>query len=98
MQWNKDDGFTSSFQKLIILHLPRFEELSLSQFKLYIETLKKITQFFVCRNCQKTILIQSASGNFLNILHMLRVYTGLRKLSKTNVYDLDLKILIHLYW
>ena len=37
MQWSKYDGSTSSFQKLIIPRLPRFEKLALSQFQLYIE-------------------------------------------------------------
>ena len=56
MQWIKDDGFTSSSQKLIIPRLPCFEKLALSQFQLYIET-ETITQFLVCHTCKKTILI-----------------------------------------
>ena len=59
MQWIKDEGSTSSFQKLIIPRLPRFEKLELSQFRLYIET-ETITQCFVCFNFQKTILVLSA--------------------------------------
>ena len=38
MQWSRDDGSTSSFRKLIIPHLPCFDKLSLSEFRLYIET------------------------------------------------------------
>ena len=38
IQWNKDDGYTSSFRTLIIPHLPCFEKLSLSKFRVYIET------------------------------------------------------------
>ena len=51
-----------------------------------------MTQCFVCCNCQNIILIQSSEGKetFL-YLHMLRIHTSLRKLSKTNVYDLHLK-------
>ena len=33
MQWIEDDGSNSSFQKLIITRLPRFEKLALSKFK-----------------------------------------------------------------
>ena len=61
MQWSKDDGSTSSFKTLIIPRLPRFEKLALSQLKLYIET-QTMTQFFVCRHFQKTILIRSDEG------------------------------------
>ena len=46
MQWSKDDGSTSSFQKFIVIRLPCFEKLSLSQFKVYIET-ETMTHFFV---------------------------------------------------
>ena len=49
MQWIKDNGSTSSFRKLIIPRLPRFEKLDLSQFQLYIET-ETTTQCFVCCN------------------------------------------------
>ena len=87
MQWSKDDGSTSSFRKLTIPRLPPFEKLALSQFKLCIET-KRMTQCFVRCNCQKTILIWYADDkeDIFCILHMLRVHTGLQKLSKTNVY------------
>ena len=97
MQWSKDYGSTSSFRTLIIPRLPRFEILDFSQFKLYIET-QKMTQCFVCCNFQKTILIRSTEGKetFFCILRMLRIHTGLRGLSKTNVYDLNLKKRIHL--
>ena len=61
MQWRKDDGCTSSFLELIIPLLPRFEKLALSQFKLYIET-ETTTQWFLCCNFQKTIVIRSAEG------------------------------------
>ena len=88
MQWSKDDGSTSSFQKSIIPHLPRFEKLALY---LYIE-IETMTQCFVCCNFQKTILIRSAEGKYLKscILHLLSIHNGLRKLSKTNLYDLHL--------
>ena len=76
-QWSKDNGYTSSFRKLIITHLPSFEKLDLSQFKLYIEA-QTTTQCFVCRNCKKTILIRF-DEDFFCILHMLRIHTGLRK-------------------
>ena len=91
MQWSKDDGSTSSFWTLVIPGLPRFEKLSLSQFKVYIET-ETMTHLFVCSNCQKTILIRSAEGKerFFCILHMLRIHNGLRKLIKKNVYDLHI--------
>ena len=52
-----------------------------------------MTQCFVCLNCKKTILIQYAEGkeNVFGILHMLKIHTGLQKLSKTNAFDLHLK-------
>ena len=80
-------------EKFIIPHLPSFEKLDLSQFRLYIET-ETMTQCFVCCNFQKNILVRSTGGkeNVICILHMLRIHTGLRKLIKTNVYDLHLKI------
>ena len=61
MQWIKDNGYTSSFKKLIIARLPCFEKLDFSQFKLYIDT-ETTTQCFVYCNYQKTILIRSAEG------------------------------------
>ena len=61
MQWNKDNGYTSSSQTLIIICLPRFGKLALSQFQLYIEA-ETMTQFFVCHNCKNTILIWAAAG------------------------------------
>ena len=97
MQCSKDNGSTSSFQKLIITRLPCFENLALSLSKVYIET-QTITNFFVCCNCRQTIIIRSAEGKdmFLCILHILRIHTGLQKLSKKNVNDLHLKKWIHL--
>ena len=91
MQWRKDGGSTSSPQTLIIPCLPCFEKLALSQFQLYIEA-QTMTQFFVFRNFQKTILVQAASGKGGGgcILHMLRIHTGLCKWSKINVDDLHL--------
>ena len=47
MKWRKDAGSTSSFQALIIPHLPHFEKMDLSQFKLYIE-IETMHQYFVC--------------------------------------------------
>ena len=49
MQWSKDNGSTSSFQKIIITRLTCFEKLVLSQFKVYIET-ETMTHCFVCCN------------------------------------------------
>ena len=61
MQWSKYDSSTSSSRRLIIPRLPRFEKLILSQLQLYIEA-QTMTQCFVCRNFQKTILILAAEG------------------------------------
>ena len=61
MQWSKDDGSNSSPQALIIPHLPSFEKLDLSRFRLYIES-QTMTQCFVCRNFKKTILIRDTEG------------------------------------
>ena len=61
IKWSKDGGSTSSFQTLIIPRLPRFEKLSLSQLKVYIET-ETMTHFCVCCNFQNTIIIQSNEG------------------------------------
>ena len=57
-----------------------------------------MSQFFVCYNFQKTILIRSAERKekVFYILHMLRIHTGLRILSWTNVYELHLKKGSHL--
>ena len=92
LQWIKDDGSTSSFQKFIIPCLTCFEKLAFSKFKLYIET-ETMTQCFVCYNYQNTTLIRSAEGkeNIFCILHMFRIHTGLWNLSNTNLYDLHLK-------
>ena len=91
-QRSKDDGSTSYFQKLIITRLPHFEKLDLPQLKLYIET-ETMTQCFVCCNFRNNILIRYAEvkDEFFCILQMLRIHTGLKKLSKTNVYELHLK-------
>ena len=61
LKYNKDDCSASSYQKMIILCLPSFEKLTLSQLELYIET-QTMTQCFVFRNCKNTILIRSAEG------------------------------------
>ena len=90
MQWSKDDGYTPSFQTLIIPCLPRFEKLALLQFQVYIET-ETMTHFFVCCDFQKTILIRSSEGKKNCILHMLRIHTGFLKLSKKYIYYLHLK-------
>ena len=96
MQCIKEDGPTSSSQKLIIPCLPFFEKLALSQFQLYIET-QTTTQCFVCHNCKtKSHLICWRKRKGFCILHMLRIHTGLRKLSKTSLYDLHLNKRIHL--
>ena len=94
IQRRKDDGSTSSFQKLIITYLYCFETLALSQFKAYIE-IETMTHCFVCCNFQNTILVWSSEGKerFYFILHMLIIHTVFRKLSKKNVYDLLFKYL-----
>ena len=76
MQWSKDDGYTSSFQKFVIPCLPRFEKLDQSKLKLYIEN-ETITQYFVCRNFQNIILIRYAEGKekvFLCFTHVKYPY------------------------
>ena len=57
MQWSKDNGYTSSNQKLIIECLPQFEKLALSQFKVYIEV-ETMTRCYVCNNFQNMADIQ----------------------------------------
>ena len=92
IQWRKYAGSTSSSQTLIMMSLPRFEKLALSQFQLYIES-QTMTQYFVCRTCKKNISIQAAAikGKVFCIVHMLRIHTGLRKWSKKTLFDLHLK-------
>ena len=92
MEWNRDNGSTSSSQTLIIPRLPRFENMVLSQFNLYIET-QKMTQCIVCRDCKNNILIRAPEGKekVFSILHMLRIYTSLQKWSKINVFELHLE-------
>ena len=65
--------------------------MGLSQFKLYIET-ETITQCFECFIFQILFSFdrQKVKKRFC-ILSMLRIHTGLWKLSKKNVYDLHLK-------
>ena len=48
---------------------------------------------------KNTIFIQSAEGkeNVFCILHMLRIYTGLQKLMRKNVYDLHIKRMNQFY-
>ena len=60
MQWSKDDDSNSSSQTLIIPRLLRFENMALLQLRLYIEA-QTMTQYFVCRNFQKTILIRATA-------------------------------------
>ena len=92
MQWSKDNGYTSSNQKLIIECLPHFDKLALSQFKVYIEV-ETMTHCYVCDNCQMSIFIQSANvkEGFFCILQMLRIHTGLRKWNKKNRYHILLR-------
>ena len=56
MQWSKDNGYTSSNQKLIIECLPNFGKMALSQFKVYIEV-ETTNHCYVCDNCQNSIFI-----------------------------------------
>ena len=92
MQWSKYGGYTSSSRTLIVPRLPCLEKLYFSQFQLYIKA-QTITQCFVCHNFKNNILIRADEGKekVFCILHMLRIHTGLRKWSKTNVFDLHLK-------
>ena len=48
IQWSSDNSIEC---------LPHFEKMALSQFKVYIEV-EKITQFYVCDNCNMSIFIQ----------------------------------------
>ena len=97
MKWSKDNGSTSSFRTLIIPRLPRFEELDLLQLKVYIET-ETVTHCFVCCNSQKTIFIRYSEGKerLFFILHMLRIQTGLQKLSEKIYMTFILKKRFHL--
>ena len=54
MQWRKDEGSTSSFRALIIPRLSCFEKLTLSLFKVYVET-ETMTHFF-CSVIAKRLL------------------------------------------
>ena len=49
MQWRSDNSIEC---------LPHFEKMALSQFKVYIEV-EKVTQCYVCDNCNMSIFIQS---------------------------------------
>ena len=92
MQWSKDDGSNLSSQILIILRLPSFDKLDLSQFQLYIEA-QTINHCFVCSDFKNTIVIRDAAGKekvFL-IFNRLMIHTWLWKWSKTNLFDLYLK-------
>ena len=92
MQWSKDDGSNSSYQKLSIVRLTCFEKVALSQFQLYIEA-ETMTQCFLCCNWKKTIVTQYDSGkeNVFCILHMLGIHNSLRKWILTNIFNLHLK-------
>ena len=95
MQWSKDDGSTSPYQTLITNCLPCFEKLNIFT-NPDIYWTETMSQCFVCNNFQKTVLIRSTEVKcFVGIIHMLRIHIGLRKLSKTNVYDFHLKKWIH---
>ena len=72
--------------------LPHFEKMVLSQFKVYIEA-EKMTQCIVCNNCNMSIFIPSYNvkeGVFC-ILQMLKIHTGLRKLTKNDWSHILLK-------
>ena len=69
--------------------LPNFEKMVLSQFKVYIEA-EKMTQCFLCDNCNMSIFIPSSNvkeGVFC-ILKMLRIHNGLRKWNKKNRFHM----------
>ena len=64
----------------------------LSQFKVYIEV-EKMTQCYVCDNCNMSIFIQYYNykeGGF-GILHMLRIHTGLRKWNEKDLFHMLLR-------
>ena len=75
MQCSKDNGSTSSFQKMIIQHLPRFEKLDLSQFKLNIET-ETMTQFFSAVISKRlfSLDLMKAKKSFLYFTHVKDPY------------------------
>ena len=91
LQWRKDNGSTSSFWKLIIPHLLRFEKLYLSQFKLYIGT-ETTTHCFVCCNFQNTILIRYAKSKANVIVfytcwgYILACESGVRQIYMNFIY------------
>ena len=91
IHWSKDNSYTSLYQTFIIPRLPRFEKMDLSQFQLYIET-ETMIKCFLCCSCHKTVLNRSSEVKVKSfcILKKLRIHTGLRKLSKTNLFDLYL--------
>ena len=66
--------------------------MDLSQLKVYIEV-DKMTQCYVCNNCNMSIFIQSSNDKegVFGILKMLRIHTGLRKWNKNNGYHIHLR-------
>ena len=63
--------------------------MALSQSKVYIEV-EKMTQCYVCDNCNMSIFIQSSNvkEGVFGILQMLRIHTGLRKWNKKDRYHI----------
>ena len=61
--------------------------MALSQFKVYIEA-EKMTQCFVCNNCNMSIFIQSYNDKegVVFILQMLRIHTGLLRWNKMDQF------------
>ena len=72
--------------------LPHFEEMTLSQFKVYIEP-GKTTQYIVCNNCNMSIFIpySNVKEGVFCILQILRIYTGLSKWTKKDWYHIILR-------
>ena len=83
IQWSTDNSIEC---------LPHFEKMALSQFKVYIEV-EKMTQCYVCNNCNLSILIQSSNDKegFFCILQMLRIHTGFPKWDKKDQFHMLLR-------
>ena len=69
-----------------------FDNMALSQFKVYIE-FETMNQCYMCDNCKMSIFIQSSNvkEGFFGILQMLRTHTCLRKWNKKDRYHILLR-------
>ena len=72
-----------------LLHV---EKMALSQFNVYIEA-GKTTQCIVCNNCNMSNFIpySNVKEGLFCILQMLKIHTGLRKLTKNDRFHILLK-------